>query len=53
MEYQGGLKVQFCNFVFLVCGLCCFCFSYISIDGIIFFIFFELVFVPVRALILI
>ena len=51
IEFRGSLKFQFCNFVFRVCGLCGLCF--IIGSGIVYFIFFELVFVPISALVLI
>lgn len=50
-EFRGSLKFQFCNFVFRVCGLCSLCF--IMGNGILYFLFFELVFVPISALVLI
>lgn len=51
IEYQGPLKSYFCRFVFVVCGVSSL--AFIVGGGIVYFILFELVFVPTRALILI
>nr|QUG10615.1 NADH dehydrogenase subunit 4 [Hydroides norvegica] len=51
MEYQGPLKHQFCNFVFLVCGFCSL--SFMAGNGMVYFMLFEAVFVPISALVLI
>lgn len=51
MEYGGPLKGQFCSFVYFVCSMSCLAFMRTS--AIFFFIFFELVFVPIRGLVLI
>ena len=45
------MRTQFCNLVFFVCGLCCL--AFICGSGMVFFLLFELVFVPVTALVLI
>ncbi len=51
IEYQGPLKLQFCSFVFFVCGLSCL--AFIRGRGIVYFMLFELVFIPISALVLI